>query len=168
VNPVTALRRTLVGRLLGACLLATLGLVVVAEVMAQVASSGHALFHALFAIGVLGLGGAIIARWPAAGAASLAPAVGCLLMGISQLVEGIGALGYGVDGYIRQNGLVTLHDLGLAITPIGLVAMVLGFGGGATALAARWQGPGRALVVPLAVAFVVGGLALVVKMIGIA
>lgn len=168
MNPVRALRRTLVGRLLGACLLASVGLVILALLLARVASSGHAIFHASSALLVLALGAAIIARWPAAGAASLAPAVGCLLMGISQLVEGVGALGYGVDGNSRQNGLVVLHDLGLAITPIGLVAMVLGFGIAVAALAGRRRGPGRRLAVPLAVAFVIGGLVLVGKMIGLA
>jgi hypothetical protein len=142
MNPAAALWRTLVGRLIGAGLLATVGLVVAAQLLAQVAASGHTLFHASFAIVVLALGGVIIARWPAAGAASLAPAVGCLLMGLLQLVEGIGALGYGVDGYSRQSGLAGLHDLGLAITPIGLVGIVLGLGVTVVRLAGRWRGPG--------------------------
>ncbi len=163
---VRALRQTLAGQLTGVGLLAAAGLVIAAQLLSQVAASGHALFHASFAIGVLVLGGAIIARWPTAGLTSLAPAVGCLLMGTSQLVEGIGALGYGVDGYSRQNGLAGLHDLGLAITPVGLVAMVLGFGVAVAALASRWQGPGRRLAMPAAIVLVLGGLVLVVKMIG--
>jgi hypothetical protein len=168
VRIVRALRRTLVGRLVGAGLLATVGLVVAALVLSQHVASGHAIFHATFAVAVLAVGGVIVASRPEAGAASLAAAAGCLLMGTSQLVEGIGALGYGVDGYTRQNGLAGLHDLGLAITPIGLVAMVLGFGLAVAILAGRWRGPGRRLAVPLAVAFALGGLALVAKMIGIA
>ena len=168
MNPARALGRTLAGRLIGAGLLGAVGIVVAAALLAGSVSSGHALFHATFAIGVLALGGAIIARWPASGVASLGPAVGCLLMGASQLVESIGALGYGVDGYSRLNDLVVLHDLGLAITPIGLAATVLGFGIAVGVLAGRWQGPGRRLAIPAAAVLVVGGAILVGKMIGLA
>lgn len=168
MSPFRSLSRTLAGRLIGGGLLASAGLVIAAQLLASMASAGHAVFHASFAIGILALGGAVISRWPAAGAASLGPAVGCLLMGISQVVEGVGALGYGVDGYSRQNSLAGLHDLGLAITPVGLVALVLGFGTSVAILAGRWQGPGRRLAVPVAVAFIAGGLVLIAKMIGVA
>lgn len=89
-------------------------------------ATGHAQFHGLFALGALIPAGLLVATAKRPTLASLAPVLALWLLAATQLVEGVGALGYGADGYSRVNGLVVLHDIGLALTPIGLIGTAIG------------------------------------------
>lgn len=143
---------------------AALGWFLVAGTLADAEAADHAQLHATIVAVLLLVAGAIRARWPAAGLASWAPTVGLLLFATGQAFEALGAIGYDAAG--RQK-LAELHDVGLMVTPLGLVATVVGIaiglalGPGRRAGAARWVGIAAAIVV------LVGGLAVVKTMIGL-
>lgn len=144
--------------------LAAIGWFLVAGTLADAEAADHARLHAAMVAVLLLVAGAIRARWPSAGLASWAPTVGLLLFATGQAFEAIGAIGYDATG--RQM-LAELHDVGLMVTPLGLVATVIGITislalwPGRRAGAARWVGIAAAIVV------LVGGLAFVKTMIGV-
>ena len=105
-------------------------------------SAGHATLHALTALPLLAIGGLILVRWPDAGLTVRAPALGFAALATSQLVESFGAYGFEADNDTR-NGFAVVHDLGLALTPLGLLAAVIGVGLGLGALSMRRRGLAR-------------------------
>jgi hypothetical protein len=88
-----------------------------AVILAVPLAVGHAQFHAMFALGVLMP--ACVLAWRAArpNVASIAPTVGMLSLGIAQLVESVGGLGYGPDNNGRVNGLAAIIDVQTATYP---------------------------------------------------
>lgn len=144
--------------------LAALVWFLVAGMLAEPESAEHARLHAAIVAMLLLVAGAIRTRWPSAGLASWAPAVGLSLLAVGQAFEAIGAIGFDASG---RQGLAELHDIGLMITPLGMVATVIGItiglavGSGRQAGAARWTGIAAAIVV------LVGGLTVVKTMIGL-
>jgi hypothetical protein len=99
---------------------------------------GHAQFHAILALATLLPALAIaIRRSVQPTIASTAPIVGLATFALAQLVESVGGLGYGPDNEGRVNGLVAFHDIGLAITPLGLVAALAGVVVGIAVLVGR-------------------------------
>lgn len=157
-------RRRLGRGLIVGGVLAAIGWFLMAGALADAEASDHARLHAAIVAVLLLVAGTIRARWPSAGLASWAPTVGLILFAAGQAFEAVGAIGYDATG--RQK-LAELHDVGLMITPLGLVATVVGItislavGPGRGAGAARWVGIAAAIVV------LVGGLALVKTMIGL-
>ena len=127
---------------------------------------GHAQYHAIFAIVAL-LPALVIAlrRGAQSTVASAAPIVGLATLALTQLVESVGGLGYGPDNDGRVNGLVAFHDIGLAITPIGLVAALVGIVVGVGVLIGR-RSRRPALAAAAAVLILVAGGIGVAKLIG--
>jgi hypothetical protein len=141
-------------------------MLVVPAALALPLAVGHAQYNAILAIAVL-LPALVIAlrRGARPMTASTAPIAGLAIFAVTQLVESVGGLGYGPDNDGRVNGLVALHDLGLAITPIGLVAVLVGVVVGIGVLAARRSRTPALAAAVSALVLVVGGIG-VAKLIG--
>ena len=136
---------------------------VLSFLMADRVASGHAYFHVLF--GLIGAvpAGILAARPEPARWRSIA-IVGLELLAITQLVEAIGAWGFGPDNDSVVSGFKAMHDLGLAISPLGLLGAV---GGVALAIGVALRAQGRSLLAVLAAGgMAVAGLVVVVKLIG--
>jgi hypothetical protein len=153
-------------RLVAAALLTTIGLLAASVLVGAGSAAGHAQFHAILALAALLPAGILVARTDHPTVASRAPAIGLWLLAATQLIEGLGALGYGADGYTRANGLVALHDLGLGLAPIGLIGAAVGVAAGIGALVGRRTGRPRVAAAVTVLAGLVG-LVGVAKMIGL-
>ena len=160
-TPVSGLRRLVV-----VAIAVCLAQIVLAQFLTDIVASGHAVFHALFALAVLLPALAIAWRWPAAGLASRAPVLGLLALAAAQFVESLGAFGYAPDNDTRANGMVALHDIGLALTALGLMAAVAGVVLGVMVAAGRRTGTLRLATMAAAALLGVGGILVVKLMIG--
>jgi hypothetical protein len=153
----------------GAIVLAALGVVGLlgaSVVVPAGQASGHAQFHALFALVALGIAGVLVTPPRGTTLASLAPSMGLLVLALAQVVEGVGAFGYGPDGNSRANGLVALHDLGFLLMPVGLMAVAVGVAVGIGAIVARRSGRPK-LAVTAGAVVTLGALVAVAKLIGL-
>ena len=159
-----AFRGSVLLRLIGIGLVLGLAQLPLAGILGQGDSVGHARFHALFALGALVVGGGIVARWPSAGWASRAPALGLLLLAIAQLVESVGVYGYNADE--TRNVIARLHDLGVDLSLPGLLAAGLGLPVGVAVAASRLHGARRWVGMAGTAVVGVGGLLVVKTMIG--
>ena len=112
------------------------------------------------------VGVAILTRWPRAGLAAAAPAIGLASYAIAQLVEGIGALGYDTIRDTRSD-LALAHDLGLGLTALAMLSVVAGLAMGLGVAAARQRGAARVVGGASALAVAVFGLLFVKTMIGV-
>jgi hypothetical protein len=141
-------------------------MLVVPALLALPLAVGHAQYHAIVALLAL-LPALVIAvrRGARPTMASAAPIVGFGAFAFTQLVESIGGLGYGPDNADRVNGLVAFHDLGLAITPFGLVGALAGVVVGIGLLVGRRSGR-PVLAASLSALLLVAGAIGVVKLIG--
>jgi hypothetical protein len=141
-------------------------MLVVPAALALPLAVGHAQYHAILALAAL-LPAVLIAfrRGAQPTIASTAPTVGLAVFAVTQLVESVGGLGYGPDNDGRVNGLVAFHDIGLAITPIGLVSALVGVVVGIGVLAARRSRRPALAAALSALVLVVGGIG-VAKLIG--
>jgi hypothetical protein len=137
--------------------------VVLSTAMAGSMADGHAKFHVIF--GLIGaVPAAVIASRPTPGRAAILAVVAFELLAITQLVESVGAWGFGPDNSTVVSDIKGVHDLGLALAPIGLVGGVVGL-----AIVAGEMGRQRLGTVGAAVAVVgllAGGLFVVKVMIG--
>lgn len=143
-----------------------LAMLVVPAALALPLSVEHAQYHAILALATL-LPALLIAvrRGAQPTVVSTAPIVGLAILAVTQLVESVGGLGYGPDNDTRVNGLAAFHDIGVGITPIGLVAALVGVVVGVGVLAGRRSGrPGLAAGLS-ALVLVIGGIG-VAKLIG--
>lgn len=142
-----------------------MGLIVAASfLMAASVASDHAYYHVMF--GLVGAipAGILASRREPARWRSIA-ITGLALLAITQLVEAVGAWGFGPDNDTVVSPIKALHDLGLAISPIGLLGAVAALVAAvAVALRARGQG---ILAVAAAGGIAIVGLFLVAKLIGI-
>jgi hypothetical protein len=147
-------------------LAAAVGLFLGSLFLAARSAAGHAQLHAIMGLAALLPAAILVVRVDRPTLASGGPAIGLWLLAVTQLIEGVGALGYGADGYTRANGLVALHDLGLGLAPIGLVGAAVGVAAGIGSLVGRRSGSPR---VAAGITVLAGLLALVVvaKMIGL-
>jgi len=159
-------RRSKLFWLVGALGMWALAMLVVPAALALPLAVGHAQYHAVMAISAL-LPALVIAlrRGEQPTLASAAPILGLSAFAFCQLVESIGGLGYGPDNDRRVNDLVAFHDIGLAITPFGLVAVLAGVTIGVGVLVGRRTGR-PALAAGLAVLIVVVGGVGVAKLLG--
>ena len=139
-------------------------IVVISFLMAATVASGHAYFHTLFGlVGAVPAG--ILATRPNPARWRSVAIVGLELLAITQLVEAVGAWGFAPDNDTVVSPIKALHDLGLAISPIGLIGAVAGLAlGAAVALRGRGQ-PMVAVAAGGGIAAV--GLFVVAKLIGI-
>ncbi len=153
-------------RLLVAAALVCLVQLVVAQFLSSTVAAGHAQFHAFIALVAVAVALGIAWRWPASGLAGLAPVVGFSAFAVAQFVESLGAFGYGPDNDGRINGMAGLHDLGLGLTALGLVAAVAGLSVGVAAAGIRRQGSARIGMIAGAIVVGLGGLVVVKTMIG--
>ena len=143
---------------------AAAGMFAVGALVQSIVAGGHGQFHALFATVFLAPALVLAIRRPRGGAASTPAIIGLSVAALSQLVEGVGGFGYGPDNDSRVNALAQVHDLGVMIAPVGLVAAAVGI----TAAVAQLLRPRFGLVPGLALAAVVlaGLLVVIAKMVG--
>lgn len=140
---------------------------VVAAVVADGGATGHAWYHILFfALPALAVAALIVVRWPTAGSATHFPVFGLLALATAQFIESVGAMGFDSTNEARVGDIVVLHDLGLGLTAIGMVAAVVGLAAGVGI--AAWRLDGRRRWLGLAAALIVssGGLVLVLALTG--
>jgi hypothetical protein len=147
-------------------LAAAVGLLLASLFLAAGSAAGHAQLHAITGLAALVPAGTLVARVDRPTMASRAPAIGLWLLAATQMIEGLGALGYGADGYTRANGLVALHDLGLGLAPIGLVGAAVGVAAGIGTLVGRRSNRPRVAAGVTVLAALVA-LVVVAKMIGL-
>jgi len=102
------------------------GMFVVGALVRASVAGGHGQFHALFAAVFLLPALVLALRNPSGGPASTPVVVGFAITAITQLLEGVGGFGYDPENAVRVNALASVHDLGVAIAPLGLVAAALG------------------------------------------
>jgi hypothetical protein len=146
-----------------------IALIVAAQVIGGEPAS-HATFHALSALVIAGTAGAVGWRNPAGRPASVIAVLAAEALALAWLVEGLGAFGYGSDGYSRANGLVALHDIGAPLTLAGLSSTAVAV---PVAVAARLtrgvadRGHRVALGGLVAVALIVPALLFVATVVGI-
>lgn len=132
--------------------------------MADRVASGHAHFHALFGlIGAVPAG--ILASRPQPARSRQIAIVGLELLAITQLVEAVGAWGFAPDNETVTGSIKAVHDLGLAVAPLGLLGAV---GGVAVAVAVALRAQGRSVVaIAAGVGIAALGLVVVAKLIGV-
>ena len=161
------LRSSVVARTVLVGLLIALLQLAVAPVFAAGEAAGHVRIHASVALVVLVLGGLIVLRWPAAGFASRAPALGLLAFGAAQLVESVGAYGFDAMNDARINVFAIAHDAGADLSAPGLILAVLGVAIGLLTAANRLPGRARPIGLALTAGATAGGFVLVKTMIGL-
>jgi hypothetical protein len=106
--------------------LAAVAMFSVGALVQQWVAGEHGQFHALFALAFLVPALVVAVRRPAGGSSATPVVIGFAIAALAQLVEGIGGFGYGPGNGDRVNVLAEVHDLGVVISPIGLIAGALG------------------------------------------
>jgi hypothetical protein len=101
-----------------------IGLLIGAGVIAEGDAAGHVRYHALSALVVLAIA-ALIARRAAGSGPAMAPAIGLWVFAAAQLVESVGGAGFDAANE-QRNSLAVIHDLGMVLTLVGLIAAVVG------------------------------------------
>lgn len=132
--------------------------VIVGGLVVEFVAGGHAQFHAAAAVVLAGIGLAIRLRWSASGAASSLPALGFGVLATAWLVESLGAYGYGPDNDTRVSSFVLLHELGLILSALGMIATVAGVTAGIVVAGRRRAGTARAMLFAGALGMSVVGL----------
>lgn len=150
--------------LVGVTTTAAVAMFIIGALVQEWIAGEHGQFHALFASVFLAPAAVLVVRRPRGGAASTPAIVGLSVAAITQLVEGVGGFGYGPGNVDRVNALAQVHDLGVALAPIGLIAAALGLTLGVAQLIRPRFGLVPALVLAV---LVMGSLGvLIAKMIG--
>jgi hypothetical protein len=139
------------------------GLLVGADVIANGQAAGHVRYHALIALVVLAIA-VVSARRAGDSWRAFAPSIGLWLLAFAQLVEAVGGAGFDADNETR-NGLAVIHDLGIGLTSLGLVAVILGIAVGIWDALAR-RGIPRGIAVGGGMAVLVLGAFAVKMLIG--
>jgi hypothetical protein len=152
-----SIRESLVAQLLVVMAVGSVIQIVVGGFVSGLVAGDHAQFHAATALVVALIGLAIVLRWPASGAASRLPALGLGALAAAWLVESLGGYGFGPDNDTRVNAFVLLHDLGLGLVGLGMLAAVAGVAAGIVVAGRRRTGPAQTIIVVGAIGvFVVG------------
>ena len=155
---------TIVTRSIAAAAAVGVGLIVGADVFADGDAAGHVRYHASIALVVLAI--AILPARRAEGSArAMAPPIGLWLFAFAQLVEAVGGAGFDAANDTR-NGIAWIHDLGLGLTGLGLVAAVVGIAIGIQGALAR-RGVQRGIAFGGGAAVLGVGLFVVKTLIGI-
>lgn len=165
-SPIRGMTRTAVLPSI-AVLAATAAILLIAgNVLADGGAAGHLRLHAVMAIVLLAVAGVLAWRWPTSGIATLAPAIGLALLAGAQLLEAVGAAGFAADNDTRRSSLAALHDAGLSVSPIGMVATVVGVGIGVGVTLGR-RGVARWIAFAAALALIGPGLLAIRTMVGL-
>ena len=127
-------------------------LLATAGILAESGATDHSRLHAAIALALLVIAGTILRVRPSPSIARRAPVIGLVLLAGAQLIESVGALGYGPDNDTRRSDIVVAHDIGLMATGVALLAMVVAVAIAAGSLTGRSR---QGIVVPSLVAFVV-------------
>jgi hypothetical protein len=155
-----------------ACVVLAALLMTLAFALPLGAHANHAAGHFSLAVPVLLLLAAAVLWWPPAGAEAAGRLArgtllaGLAIAGVGLVTEGVGAFGYATDQPPEANGLTVLHDVGVAVWPIGFSAVMAGVIMSVGVGLARRRGAastgivtGFAVVAVVAVvAFIVGGV----------
>jgi hypothetical protein len=150
---------------IGGLILIPVALFGVAGLLGDAGAADHARSHALIAMFASIAAGTVATRWPTAGIAAWAPAIGFAWFAAAQMIEGVGAFGYDMAGGRRD--LAVAHDIGVMASATGLMAIVLGSAVGLAIASWRQQGAARLVGVGIAFALLVGGLGIVKTLIGL-
>ncbi|MEO6206748.1 MAG: hypothetical protein ABIP77_02185 [Candidatus Limnocylindrales bacterium] len=134
-----------------------------------VLATGHVQLHAIIALIFVMIAGAIAWRNPQARRPTQALIIGLLIFAAAQLVESVGGFGYDAANEKRVNGFASVHDVGVGVAPIGLIALAFGLIAAlAGKLARRASGRGQTvLVAVLAICFALAVVGFLAIMIGI-
>ena len=122
-----------------------------AGVLAESGATDHSRLHAGIALAVLVIAGAILRVRPNPSIARRAPVIGLVLFAGAQLLESVGALGYGPGNDTRRSDVVVAHDIGVMATGVAMLAMVVAVAIAAGSLTAHRSRQG--LLLPSLVGF---------------
>lgn len=139
------------------------GLLVGADVIADGDAASHVRYHALIALVVLAIA-VPLARRSGGSPRGAAPAVGLWIFTAAQLVEAVGGAGYDAANATR-NDLAVIHDFGIGLSALGLVAAVFGIAIGIMDALAR-RGVQSGIALGGGVAFLALGLVVIRTLIG--
>ena len=130
----------------GTAVAAAVGVVlfVGADMIAKGQAAGHVRYHAVIALVVLGIA-LVPARRAGDSWRAMAPSIGLWVLAFAQIVEAVGGAGFDAANETR-NGLAVIHDLGIGLTALGLVAVILGIAVGIWDALARRGIPRRIAV----------------------
>jgi hypothetical protein len=136
-----------------------------AGVLAESGATDHSRLHAGIALALLVIAGIILRVRPDPSIARRAPVIGLVLLAAAQLIESVGALGYGPDNDTRRNDIVVAHDVGVMATGVAMLAMVVAVAIAAGSLTGRSR---RGILVPSLVVFgiIAAGFLLVRVLVG--
>jgi hypothetical protein len=137
-----------------------------AGMLAESGATGHSRLHAATALVLLIVAGTILRVRPNPSIARRAPVIGLALLAGTQLVESIGALGYGPDNDTRRNDIVLAHDIGVMATGFALLGMVVAVAIAAGSLTARRSLNRRLLPSLVVVGIIAAGVVLVRILVG--
>ena len=121
-----------------------------AGVLAESGATDHSRLHAGIALALLVIAGIILRVRPNPSIVRRAPVVGLVLLAAAQLIEAVGALGYGPDNDTRRNDIVVAHDIGVMATGVAMLAMVVTVAIAAGSLTSRSR---QGILVPSLVVF---------------
>jgi hypothetical protein len=123
-----------------------------AGILAESGATDHSRLHAAIALAILIVAGTILRVRPNPSIVRRAPVVGLVLLAAAQLIESVGALGYGPDNDTRRNDIALAHDFGVMATGVAMLAMVVAVGIAAASLTSRSR---RGILVPSLVGFAI-------------
>jgi hypothetical protein len=123
-----------------------------AGILAESGATDHSRLHAVIALTLLLVAGVILRVRSDPGIARRAPVIGLVLLAAAQLIESVGALGYGPDNDTRRNDLVLAHDFGVMATGVAMLAMVVTVAIAAGSLTSRSR---QGILVPSLVGFAI-------------
>jgi hypothetical protein len=151
----------------GGGIVLAIALVVGAGILAEAQATDHARLHAGVALAALLVAGAILRVRPRPSIARRAPVIGLVLFAGAQLVESVGALGYGPDNDTRRNGLAVAHDIGGVATGVALLALVVAVAIAVGALIASRSSRGILVPILVVLGIIAVGLFIVARLIGV-
>ena len=165
--PISRFRPRTVLLIVGILAALALGQLILAGLFSAGDATGHARYHAIFALIFLLPAGAAVARWSGPGSASRFLAMGLAAGGAAQLVESVGAFGFDSRNDVRINGFAAVHDFGLLLSGLGMIAALLGLAISIAVVARRRSGAQRWLGLAVAGVAGVGGGLIVKVLIGL-
>ncbi len=140
-------------------------LLATAGILAESGATDHSRLHAAIALALLITAGTILRVRPNPSIVRRAPVIGLVLLAAAQLIESVGALGYGPDNDTRRNDIAVAHDIGVMATGVAVLTVVVAVAIAAGFLTGRSR---RGILVPSLVVFgiIAAGFLLVRVLVG--
>ncbi|MDP9337086.1 MAG: hypothetical protein M3Q30_27750, partial [Actinomycetota bacterium] len=140
-------------------------LLATAGILAESGATDHSRLHAAIALALLITAGTILRVRPNPSIVRRAPVIGLVLLAAAQLIESVGALGYGPDNDTRRNDIAVAHDIGVMATGVAVLTVVVAVAIAAGFLTGRSR---RGILVPSLVVFgiITAGFLLVRVLVG--